>query len=96
MPLADTLKEAQADRVVATVRRQDKWTAQTPQMFRLGLLLTALEAATDEVTDESSAVERLGESPLLVPGSFENIKVTYPEDFDLAQRLLASRTQGNR
>jgi 2-C-methyl-D-erythritol 4-phosphate cytidylyltransferase len=96
MPLADTLKEAQADRVVATVRRQDKWTAQTPQMFRLGLLLTALEAATDEVTDESSAIERLGESPLLVTGSFENIKVTYPEDFDLAQRLLASRTQGNR
>jgi 2-C-methyl-D-erythritol 4-phosphate cytidylyltransferase len=91
LPLPDTLKVAQAGRVAATLPRQDKWLAQTPQMFRIGSLLEALELAGDAVTDESSAIEAMGLSPKLVPGSAQNFKVTYPEDFALAQALLQSR-----
>ena len=92
LPLADTLKQAQGGpddaRVAATVPRAGKWAAQTPQMFRLGLLLPALRGAGPEVTDEASAVEALGHSPRLVPGDVQNFKVTWPADFALAQRLL--------
>ncbi|MDD2920272.1 2-C-methyl-D-erythritol 4-phosphate cytidylyltransferase [Rhodoferax sp.] len=91
LPLPDTLKVAQAGRVTATLPRADKWLAQTPQMFRLGSLIEALELAGDAVTDESSAIEATGLSPKLVPGSAQNFKVTYPEDFALAQALLLSR-----
>jgi 2-C-methyl-D-erythritol 4-phosphate cytidylyltransferase len=98
LPLADTLKEAQpgrdAPRVGATVSRAGKWAAQTPQMFRIGLLRPALVSALSDdeasasITDEASAVERLGHAPLLVPGAHENFKVTWPGDFALAERLL--------
>jgi 2-C-methyl-D-erythritol 4-phosphate cytidylyltransferase len=91
LPLPDTLKVAQAGRVAATLPREDKWLAQTPQMFRIGSLIEALELAGDAVTDESSAIEAMGLSPKLVPGSAQNFKVTYPEDFCLAQALLQSR-----
>jgi len=91
LPLPDTLKQAQQGRVAATLERRDKWLAQTPQMFRLGLLQRALAAAGEAVTDESSAVEALGLQPLLVPGSAQNLKVTYPEDFALAEAILLSR-----
>jgi len=91
LPLADTLKAEGAGRVAATVPRANKWQAQTPQMFRLGLLREALAAAGDAVTDESSAVEALGHAPRLVPGSIENYKLTYPADFALAERLLRTR-----
>jgi 2-C-methyl-D-erythritol 4-phosphate cytidylyltransferase len=99
LPLADTLKEARAgsageERVASTVDRSGKWLAQTPQMFRLGLLHRALSEARDAgaaVTDEASAVERLGLSPRLVPGAFENLKITWPADFELAARLLTTR-----
>jgi len=91
LPLPDTLKQAQQGRAVATLDRRDKWLAQTPQMFRLGLLQRALAAAGEAVTDESSAIEALGLQPLLVPGSAQNTKVTYPEDFALAEAILASR-----
>lgn len=60
-------------------------------MFRCGLLLDALSQAGAAVTDEASAVEHLGHSPLLVRGSAHNLKVTYPEDFALAQALLTAR-----
>ncbi|WP_296492303.1 2-C-methyl-D-erythritol 4-phosphate cytidylyltransferase [Rhodoferax sp.] len=91
LPLPDTLKVAQAGRVTATLPRADKWLAQTPQMFRIGSLIEALELAGDAVTDESSAIEAMGLSPKLVLGSAQNFKVTYPEDFALAQALLLSR-----
>ena len=90
-PLADTLKASKAGRVAATISRIEKWAAQTPQMFRLGLLMPALAHADEAVTDEASAVEALGHSPLLVACSIENFKVTWPEDFALAERLLLSR-----
>jgi 2-C-methyl-D-erythritol 4-phosphate cytidylyltransferase len=91
MPLADTLKDAQEGRVRQTVDRRDKWAAQTPQMFRIGLLQRALAHAGQAVTDESSAIEALGLQPRLVPAPMENFKVTWPADFALAERLLRSR-----
>ena len=90
--LPDTLKVASPDgRVARTLTRADKWLAQTPQMFRIGLLCTALQAAGDAVTDESGAIEMQGLEPLLVPGSAQNFKITYPEDFELAEAVLLGR-----
>jgi len=89
--LPDTLKRETGGRVAETLDRGDKWLAQTPQMFRLGLLRQALAQATAPVTDESSAVEMLGLAPRLVPGSAQNLKVTYPEDFALAEAVLRGR-----
>ncbi len=91
-PLPDTLKQSANGRVAATVDRAGKWAAQTPQMFRLGLLRPALAAMGAAATDEASAVEALGHSPLLVEAPMENFKVTWPADFALAERLLRSRT----
>lgn len=97
LPLADTLKEERLEgdvaRVAATLQRRGKWAAQTPQMFRLGLLARALAAAGDDATDESSAVEALGLAPRLVRGSVGNLKVTWPEDFAIAERLLGRPTR---
>lgn len=95
LPVSDTLKRAAADeappRAGATVSRQGLWAAQTPQMFRLGLLVRALAAAGDAVTDEASAIEALGYQPRLVAGEWENLKVTWPADLALAERLLKQR-----
>lgn len=82
---------ASATRVAQTVPREDLWLAQTPQMFRLGPLLGALERFPD-VTDESAAIERAGLAPKLVPGSRANFKVTTAEDLDLMRRLLAAES----
>jgi len=93
--LADTLKSSTAEsRVAQTLPRADKWLAQTPQMFRIGMLLDALERTGDAVTDEASAIEAIGLSPLLVPGSAQNFKVTFPEDFALAEAVLLGRRKG--
>ena len=91
LPLPDTLKQAgDANRVVSTLDRSGKWLAQTPQMFRLGLLREALASADGRITDEASAIEALGHAPLLVPGEPDNFKLTWPADFALAERLLRS------
>lgn len=91
-PVADTLKAGDAQgRVTATVDRSDKWAAQTPQMFRLGLVERALKAMGAAATDEASAVEALGLAPQLVRASMANFKVTWPEDFALAERWLSPR-----
>ncbi|WP_173024689.1 2-C-methyl-D-erythritol 4-phosphate cytidylyltransferase [Acidovorax sp. SRB_14] len=96
--LADTLKTATAGpggiRVAATVDRSDKWLAQTPQMFRLGALQAALAHVGAGATDEASAMEAMGLHPRVVPGSALNFKVTYPEDFLLAQAVLLQRMHG--
>ena len=93
--LPDTLKTEAGGRVAATLDRSDKWLAQTPQMFRIGMLMDALKQAGDKVTDESSAMEAMGLSPKLVPGSAQNFKVTYPEDFALAEAVLSARLKGD-
>lgn len=93
-PLADTLKRAGDDgRIVRTEPRDKLWRAQTPQMFGYALLLRALEQGPLEgVTDEASAVERLGLHPRLVRSGADNLKVTYGEDLRLAEQILKSRT----
>lgn len=90
IPVRDTLKCALPDgRVAHTQSRERLWQAQTPQMFRYGLLKGALEGADlSQVTDESSAVEALGHHPVLVTGSARNLKITYPEDVALAEQFL--------
>jgi 2-C-methyl-D-erythritol 4-phosphate cytidylyltransferase/2-C-methyl-D-erythritol 4-phosphate cytidylyltransferase/2-C-methyl-D-erythritol 2,4-cyclodiphosphate synthase len=90
LPLADTLKAERDGRSVSTIDRRAKWQAQTPQMFRLKTLGEALSAASN-VTDEASAIEALGLAPKLVPCGLENFKITWPQDFDLAERLLRTR-----
>lgn len=88
VPVADTLKRAGANqRVVKTEDRQGLWQAQTPQMFRAGLLSQALETAPN-VTDEASAIEAMGLQPKLVNSDMHNFKVTYPQDMRLAEMLL--------
>lgn len=95
--VADTVKREQTNlvagqiaRVAASVDREGLWLAQTPQMFRAGVLQAALEAAggIPTVTDEASAMERAGYQPLLIPGSIRNFKVTWPEHFELMEQLL--------
>ncbi len=91
VPVADTLKRADAaGRIQATEPREQLWQAQTPQMFRHGLLLQAL-GRTAKLSDEAGAIEAMGLQPKLVQGSGTNLKVTYPEDLQLAQTILASR-----
>ena len=88
LPVVDTLKRSDGQRrAQETVSRDRLWAAQTPQMFRYGLLRRALEEA-DEVTDEASAVEVLGLQPKLVEGSPRNFKVTLPHDVALAELHL--------
>ncbi|PUA96256.1 2-C-methyl-D-erythritol 4-phosphate cytidylyltransferase [Acidovorax sp. 107] len=93
--LADTLKTSidgpGGVRVASTVDRSDKWLAQTPQMFRIGPLMEAIDKVGSNVTDEASAMEAMGFHPRLVPGGAQNFKVTYPDDFALAAAVLAQR-----
>jgi 2-C-methyl-D-erythritol 4-phosphate cytidylyltransferase len=88
VPVADTLKRSDDEhRVVATEAREGLWQAQTPQMFRHGMLLRALRDA-EHVTDDASAVEALGYKPKLVQGSTKNLKVTFPADLEIASGIL--------
>ncbi len=106
VPVADTLKRADArQRIAGTEPREGLWQAQTPQMFRAGLLEQALmrclaprgeecgcvSQPVGGVTDEASAVEALGFSPRLVASESTNFKVTYPQDLLLAELLLKNR-----
>lgn len=98
LPVAETVKrvakdEAGVARIAKSEDRSQLWLAQTPQMFRVGLLAQALHAAKGEVTDEASAVEQLGLQPRLVTGSRRNIKVTYAEDLAIAEAILRAGAQ---
>jgi len=96
LPAAETVKKAAKDeagvlRVAGTEDRSQLWLAQTPQMFRCGLLMQALKDAKRAVTDEAGAIEQMGLKPRLVTGSRENIKVTFPEDMKIAEAILGRR-----
>ena len=91
VPVADTLKRSDAHgQIQSTEPREHLWQAQTPQMFRHGLLLQAL-SRTAKMTDESGALEAYGLKPKLVQGASANLKVTYAEDLQLAEFILANR-----
>jgi 2-C-methyl-D-erythritol 4-phosphate cytidylyltransferase len=101
LPVAETVKKAAKDesgrhRILSTQDREQLWLAQTPQMFRAGLLAQALQRARGAVTDEASALEQMGLKPKLVAGSRENIKVTWPEDLAMAESILARRGESVR
>jgi 2-C-methyl-D-erythritol 4-phosphate cytidylyltransferase len=92
VPVTDTVKVARAGRVARTLDRSELWAAQTPQAFRRGLLLRALDAAERDGyrgTDDSSLAERLGEPVAVVEGSYDNIKITTPGDFAAAEGVIA-------
>ena len=92
VPVNDTIKSAGPDRVVTrTLPRSELWAAQTPQVFRRSVLAEAHDRVTENVTDDAAMVEKLGCSVKLFTGSYENIKVTTPEDLAVAETLLRSR-----
>lgn len=87
----DTMKRGRGDAVAETVPRENLWHALTPQVFRYGLLRRALREAKARgiaVSDEAQAVELAGERPLLVEGARDNLKITWPEDLQLAAAFL--------
>lgn len=89
VPVADTIKRADEGRmIVETVPRSDLWRAATPQMFRVHDLVEALSGDLTGITDEASAMERLGRPVRIVPGRTTNIKVTEPADGVLASLIL--------
>jgi 2-C-methyl-D-erythritol 4-phosphate cytidylyltransferase len=89
IPLADTLKRGNAlNRVEKTEPRESLWQAQTPQMFRYGLLREALQKSGDQPTDEAQAIEALGYQAKLVAGELRNLKITYPQDLAIAEAIL--------
>ncbi|MBT9523365.1 MAG: 2-C-methyl-D-erythritol 4-phosphate cytidylyltransferase [Dechloromonas sp.] len=91
VPVADTIKRADAEqRVAATEPRDGLWQAQTPQMFRYGQLEKSLKNEM-AVTDEAGAIEAMGLQPKLVRGDATNLKVTYPADLALAAMILRAR-----
>jgi len=99
VPVRDTLKRCTAEGDIAgTVERTALWQAQTPQMFRYGVLRRALEdalAAGAMVTDEAQAVEQAGHTPRVVAGHADNLKITHPEDLVLAAFILAAQRAGD-
>jgi 2-C-methyl-D-erythritol 4-phosphate cytidylyltransferase len=86
----DTLKKVDGNQILGTLDRQHIWRALTPQMFRYGMLKSALEETTGDprITDEASALELMGFKPKIVEGRPDNIKITRPEDLALAQFYL--------
>lgn len=97
VPASDTVKRVEQDgTIVATEDRSTLWLAQTPQMFRYGLLSWSLKTAARQQwqpTDESQAVERLGHRPRVVEGSRDNIKITRREDLAIAEAIMGFQRQ---
>jgi len=86
VPVKDTIKLADdAGLITETPQRDKLWAAQTPQIFRFGMITEAYKKVTNEVTDDATMVERLGYKVKLYLGAYNNIKVTTPEDLVLAK-----------
>jgi 2-C-methyl-D-erythritol 4-phosphate cytidylyltransferase len=91
VPVTDTLKKVDEGNIVSTIDRSSIWQAQTPQMFRFGLLLESIQQAQQKqrkITDEAAAIEASGYTARVVSGSRSNIKITYPDDLALAAFYL--------
>ena len=87
LPVGDTIKRVEGERVIETVLRTGLVAVQTPQGFRLEVLRAAHAADTDDATDDAQMVERHGGSVVYVPGETTNLKITYPEDLAVAEAL---------
>ncbi len=99
VPLKDTIKEASETVVQKTLKRERLWAIQTPQLFRFGSILRAYEKASEDgyyATDDSALVERYGGRIKIVMGSYENIKITTPEDLVIAEALLKMHAKRSR
>jgi 2-C-methyl-D-erythritol 4-phosphate cytidylyltransferase / 2-C-methyl-D-erythritol 2,4-cyclodiphosphate synthase len=96
----DTIKETKKNNsVAATIPRQNLWLTQTPQAFKFEIIKEAYKSAYDEKyygTDDASLVERIGKKVKMIQGSYENIKITTPEDLIIAKALLKSRSGDER
>ena len=96
-PVTDTLKRADVQgRIASGVDRTNLWAMQTPQIFAVDTLVQAYRAVMDAgeaVTDETSALERIGQPVALLNAGDFNLKITYPQDLELARHLLALRQQ---
>ncbi|WP_376091364.1 bifunctional 2-C-methyl-D-erythritol 4-phosphate cytidylyltransferase/2-C-methyl-D-erythritol 2,4-cyclodiphosphate synthase [Roseomonas sp. CCTCC AB2023176] len=90
-PVADTLKAGEDGRVSRTVPRAGLYRAQTPQAFRFGALLDAHRAVREEVTDDAALLEAAGLTVALVPGSEDNVKITYPGDLERVEAAMLPR-----
>ena len=92
MPVTDTIKVVDAQGFVSrTPPREELWAVQTPQVFPFSLLKEAYDLGGNEVTDDASLIERLGVKVKLIPGSYENIKVTSQHDLAVAEIILSRR-----
>ncbi|MBM4453198.1 MAG: 2-C-methyl-D-erythritol 4-phosphate cytidylyltransferase [Chloroflexi bacterium] len=96
VPVKDTIKVADNLIVSQTLERQHLWAVQTPQVFRFDVIAQAHEQVTDDVTDDASLVERLGHKVRLYKGSYQNIKITTPEDWTLADAIAREREGASR
>ncbi len=96
IPVRDTLKQVEANNHInKTVTRDSLWQAQTPQISKIGKLKKAIEYALENniaITDEASALEYMGETVQVVMGRSDNIKITYPDDLELARLILQSQS----
>lgn len=100
LPVTDSLKRVSSDKMICeSLPRAGVWAMQTPQVFRLGLLIEAYQKAGEEgfeATDEAMLVERIGHPIRCIEGSIENLKITTPPDLKTAERLLRSRGKKRR
>lgn len=98
VPVKDTIKKVTSNQltVTSTVERSQLWAAQTPQVFKKELILRAFEQGMGkhQVTDDAMMVELLGVTVKLVPGSYENIKITTPDDLKMAEGILKKKNGG--
>jgi 2-C-methyl-D-erythritol 4-phosphate cytidylyltransferase len=92
VPIKDTIKLGSSDMMVSkTLSRQQLWAIQTPQIFRFDIIAEAHEQITEEVTDDAGMVEQLGRKVKLYMGSYNNIKITTPEDVALAELIAGKK-----
>lgn len=94
VPVRDTIKVVNNDTIENTPERSTLWQAQTPQTFKYDLIMRAYEEAYKSNyygTDDSMLVENIGKNVTMIMGSYENIKITTPEDIDYAEHILNIR-----
>jgi 2-C-methyl-D-erythritol 4-phosphate cytidylyltransferase len=96
VPVKDTIKLADSEKLIKeTLQRDRLWAAQTPQIFSYDMITRAYESLTTEVTDDATALERLGYKVQLYMGDYKNVKVTTPEDLVLARIIAREWKQRN-
>ncbi|MBM7646746.1 2-C-methyl-D-erythritol 4-phosphate cytidylyltransferase [Scopulibacillus daqui] len=98
VPVKDTIKKVESNKVIETVNRSSLWAVQTPQAFRLPLILQAHDygrSINAEVTDDASLVELMGRDVAVVKGDYRNIKITTPEDLFFAEQYLRALKRGD-